>query len=213
MDLTFNEIDKRHRLYNTWWNMVARCYIEAAPGFENYGGRGIRVSDAWCTFTTFAADMGGRKPAGMTLDRINNDSGYSIENCKWSSRSDQMLNRRQFGNNTSGKTGIVKIADRFEARFHSNGVRYRIGRFDSVEAANVARDKFIKLFAQDKRAAIESIETPTVWCTSETKVRGISKHNDGGFVVRVSRNGVRHYVGYFQTIDEAIDARREFDKS
>ncbi len=213
MNLAFKEKDKRHPLYNTWWNMVARCYIEAAPGFENYGARGIQVSVEWLTFEKFALDVGGRKPAGMTLDRIDNDADYSSVNCKWSSRSDQMLNRRQFGNNTSGQTGVVKIAERFEARFHADGVRYRIGRFDTVESAKAARDEFVKLFMTNRIAAIESLTAPTVWCTSETKVRGISKHKDGGFVVRASRNGTRHYIGYFKTLNEAIDARREFDKS
>ena len=213
MNPTFTESDKKHPLYHTWWNMMARCYVPIAPGFEGYGGRGIKVAPDWHAFKKFASDMGGKKIAGMSLDRIDNDDGYSKSNCKWSSRSDQMLNRRQFGNNTSGETGVVQIAKRFEARFHYNGVRYRIGRYDTVEAAKFARNEFVKAFNADQNAAIAGILKPTVWCTSETKIRGISKHKDGGFVVRASRDGVRHYVGYFQTLNEAIDARREFDKS
>lgn len=191
---------------------MARCYVEIAPGFENYGGRGIAVADVWQTFKTFAFDMGDKKPVGMTLDRIDNDADYSFENCKWSSHSEQMLNRRQFGNNTSGETGVVRIGDKFEARYHFEGVRYRLGRYDTSIAAKLARNEFAKLFAKDRLAAIATVSTPTVWCTSETKIRGVSKHKDGGFVVRVTQNKVRKYVGYFQTLSEAIDARREFDK-
>jgi len=192
---------------------MARCYVPMAPGYESYGGRGITVSDDWQSFNKFSTDMGGEKIAGMSLDRIDNDADYSFENCKWSSRSDQMLNRRQFGNNASGETGVVKIANRFEARFHYNGVRYRIGRYDTVASAKTARSDFVKAFNLNQEAAIAAISTPTVWCTSKTKVRGISKHKDGGFVVRASKNGVRYYIGYFQTFEEACDARREFDKS
>lgn len=213
MNPKFTNSDKKHPLYNTWWNMMARCYVPIAPGFESYGGRGIQVSDDWHSFKKFANDMGGNKIAGKSLDRIDNDSDYSLTNCKWSSRSEQMLNRRQFGNNSSGATGVIKIAKRFEARFDYEGQRYRIGRFDTIDAAKLARSEFIKAFNVDRIAAVESINTPTVWCTSETKIRGISKHTDGGFIVRVSRDGVRHYVGYFKTLGEAVDARREFDKS
>lgn len=213
MNPIFNESDKKHPLYHTWWNMMARCYVPIAPGFESYGGRGIDVVDAWHSFAKFSKDMGGKKINGMSLDRIDNDKGYSISNCKWSSRSDQMLNRRQFGNNTSGATGVVKIASRFEARFHYDGKRYRIGMYDTVNEAKSARMVFIKLFEEDPQIAIASISAPTIWCTSKTKIRGISNHKEGGFIVRVSRNGIRHYVGYFQTLNEAIDARREFDKN
>ncbi len=192
---------------------MARCYVPMSPGFEGYGARGIAVAPAWWTFKTFVSDMGNKKISGMSLDRIDNDAGYSVANCKWSSRSDQMLNRRQFGSNTSGETGVIKIAGRFEARFHYDGVRYRIGLYDTVAAAKLARSEFIKLFNIDRNKAVASISGPTVWCTSKTKIRGVSKHKDGGFVVRASRDGIRHYVGYFKTINEAIDARREFDKT
>jgi hypothetical protein len=208
----FLEADKTRPLYHTWWNMMARCYVEIAPGFENYGGRGIDVSINWHTFVNFSKDMGGKKIPGMSIDRIDNEKGYSFENCKWSSKSDQMLNRRQFKNNSTGFTGVVKIAGRFEARFHHDGVRYRLGRFDDANEAKRTRDDFVKLFNSDKTAALAKVNVPTVWCTSDTKIRGVTKHGDGGYVVRGTKNGVRHYVGYFLTLDEAIDARREFDK-
>jgi len=192
---------------------MARCYVDISPGFENYRARGIRVCDAWQSFRQFAADMGGKKIAGMSLDRIDNDSEYSPSNCKWSSHSDQMFNRRQFGNNASGATGVVRIAGRFEARFHNNGVRYRVGRYATMDEAKTAREDFIKLFRTDPAAAVARIQKPTVWCTSETKIRGVSQHKDDGFIVRATRNGVRQYIGYFRTFDEARDARREFDKS
>lgn len=212
MNPKFDFNDKRHPLYNTWWNMMARCYIQIAPGFESYGARNIKVDEDWHDFKKFAKDVGEIKPSGMSLDRIDNDIGYSRKNCKWSSRSDQMLNRRQFKNNKSGSTGVVKIGDRYEARFHYESVRYRIGRFDTPNEAKRARDKFAIEFNSDKVLAVSKLEVPTVWCTSETKIRGVSRHKDGGYVVRVTKGGVRKYVGYFKTLNEAEDARREFNK-
>lgn len=208
-----SEADKRHALYNTWWNMLARCYLPIAPGFSNYGGRGICVCDEWLTFKNFSRDMGENKPHGYTLERSDSEADYSPENCKWASRSDQMLNRRQFGNNSTGATGVVRIGARFEARFHWEGVRYRIGMFGSATEAKNARADFIVRFSENAKLAIASIGHPTLWATSSTKVRGVSAHKDGGFIVRVTKNGVRHYVGYFRNFDEACNARREFDQS
>ena len=82
--------------YRSWKGMMARCYNEGHMHFPSYGGRGIAVCDRWHDFDCFVADMGDR-PEGCSLDRINNDMGYSPENCQWSTAKEQANNRR---NNT-----------------------------------------------------------------------------------------------------------------
>ena len=74
--------------------MLSRCYNPNATGYKNYGGRGITVCDSWrdC-FENFLRDMGDR-PEKMSLDRINNNDGYSKENCKWSTVLEQNRNKR-----------------------------------------------------------------------------------------------------------------------
>ena len=79
--------------YTSWDSMKARCSRESHPNYMNYGGRGIDYCDEWEDFAQFLADMGER-PEGKTLDRIDNDKGYSPSNCRWSTPEEQQLNRR-----------------------------------------------------------------------------------------------------------------------
>ena len=88
----------KHYLSNTkefitWQNMRKRCNKSYTTGFENYGGRGIKVCDEWNDFVNFYNDMG-KCPDGYSLDRIDNSKGYSKENCRWASRIEQNRNKR-----------------------------------------------------------------------------------------------------------------------
>ena len=84
--------------YISWQSMITRCYNPKSVTYKRYGGRGITVCERWLnSFENFFEDMGIRPHIEYTLDRINNEFGYSPDNCKWSSKREQSLNR---GNNT-----------------------------------------------------------------------------------------------------------------
>ena len=84
-------------IYQLWSSMKARCTNPRDPGWRRYGGRGITVCRRWRTFDNFLADMG-TKPAGKSIDRLNNDGDYEPSNCRWATPKQQANNRRTNGN-------------------------------------------------------------------------------------------------------------------
>ena len=80
--------------YTSWRDMIQRCTNPKHEQYADYGGRGILVCAPWRkSFAAFLEDLGTR-PEGKTLDRINNDSGYSKENCRWATAAEQAASRR-----------------------------------------------------------------------------------------------------------------------
>jgi len=85
-------------LYEIWMNMHRRCRDPRREQWKNYGGRGITVCVRWTGpkgFARFATDMGARPSRVHTLERKNNDKGYSPHNCVWATPLTQSRNRRQ----------------------------------------------------------------------------------------------------------------------
>jgi hypothetical protein len=75
--------------------MKSRCDNPKNLGYVNYGGRGISYDPRWADFIVFARDIGEPPASEYTLDRIDNNKGYYIDNVRWATRYTQSRNTRQ----------------------------------------------------------------------------------------------------------------------
>ena len=132
------------RMYNRWRGMMSRCFDKQDKAYANYGGRGITDCPRWCTFHNFWSDM--RVPPHLTssLGRIDNDKGYSPDNVRWESATQQAGNRRVRRDSRSGVRGVGWDATRgcWVAEGTREGIRTKLYRGPSFEEACAARARW-----------------------------------------------------------------------
>ena len=87
---------KDYSLYRVWLGMRKRCYSSKEPAYKDYGGRGIFVCDEWRndynSFLNWSLINGYKK--GLSIDRIDNNKGYTPDNCRFVDNYMQANNKR-----------------------------------------------------------------------------------------------------------------------
>ena len=87
---------KGTRLYNIWNNMKQRILNPKNKDYKNYGGRGITICYEWLEFIPFRDwAMNNGYADNLEIDRINNNLGYSPENCQWITQKENMRKQSQ----------------------------------------------------------------------------------------------------------------------
>lgn len=81
------------RMYEIWRHMKERCDNPKNISYAKYGARGISYTEEWSDFRNFLSDMQHGYEDGLSLDRIDNDKGYCLENCRWATLTVQQNNR------------------------------------------------------------------------------------------------------------------------
>lgn len=124
--------------YTVWRAMRTRCINPSKSDARWYSG--ISCCSRWARYENFLADMG-KRPPGMTLERIENTRGYFPENCRWASRKEQARNRRSsLTYEHSGKTRTVaEIAEIEGLAYHQFYPLLRVRRMPLALAIEYAR--------------------------------------------------------------------------
>lgn len=131
-----------HPLYWVYTAMKQRCFNPKNKSYKDYGGRGITVCDEWKNnfkaFYEWANKNGYKK--GLAIDRIENDEGYSPDNCRWAEKAISHSNTRLLkATNTTGYRGVSfrsKRNKKWESRITFNNQHIGLGHFaTAIEAA------------------------------------------------------------------------------
>lgn len=134
---------KNTKIWRTYHNIKQRCNNPNHPRYKDYGGRGITLCKEWedsiLSFIFWAKKEGYND--SLTIDRINNDGGYSPENCRCVSYSTQAVNTKLRRDNTTGYKGVSydkKNGNRIRANIQINKKIKFLGYFETLEEASEA---------------------------------------------------------------------------
>ena len=140
--------ESKSPLHGVFLVMNQRCYNENNKNFKSYGGRGITICDEWRgnypSFREWAFANG--YDIGLSIDRIDNNKGYSKENCRWTNQKVQSRNTRKIHtHNTSGYRGVPKItkSGKYVAQITVDNKKIYLGYFESAEDGAIAYDKYV----------------------------------------------------------------------
>jgi hypothetical protein len=134
------------KLYWVWENMKKRCFNKNYRRYEDYGGRGITIIEAWLDPTIFMEwALANGYDEKLQIDRKDNDGNYEPDNCRFVSPHINNCNQRKRSTNKSGYTGVRwhKNAKKWYAQITIHRKEIHLGTFNTKKEAVEARNKYI----------------------------------------------------------------------
>lgn len=174
----------RNIIYSKWSGMKRRCLNKNDKSYPRYGGTGVTISKSWLDFVNFYSDMSSSYFVGASLDRIDNDKGYSKENCRWVPLNQQSKNRR-----------CVPL-------YEING--------EKLNARDWDRKLGLKLGTVRARIKANNWSIEKALTAPRKKYVGTFKDSRGRYRVEIKSKGKRYFIGRFDTKKEALKARAGF---
>jgi DNA-directed RNA polymerase subunit RPC12/RpoP len=137
------------RLNSIYAGMIQRCTNKANSAYLKYGGRGLEVCQEWINSSSsfFEWALANGYDDLCSIDRIDNDLGYSPDNCRWTTRVVQSQNTRPIMvTNKSGYRGVSmhKASGKWVSQISVNSKKIHLGYFTTAEEASKAFIAYVK---------------------------------------------------------------------
>lgn len=152
-------------LYRCWKNMKVRCTNPNSERYKHYGGRGIEICSDWNEFENFmdwALDNGYRE--GLTIDRIDVDSGYNPANCRWISYEEN--HNLMMKDNLAKGSGIFSEESKLKSK---QGLRKSLGKpvkinLNGIETSFNSRGEAIDYLTKKLQRNRDSVKSQLNLC-------------------------------------------------
>lgn len=134
------------RLFCVWSSMIDRCESPKSISFPHYGAKGISICDEWRNdfeaFYEWAMSQGYdplAKRGEYTIDRIDNNKGYSPDNCRLANYREQADNRRstrffEYGDKRMNLADWARYYGRSKGAFESMSDEDILRKIEAYEA-------------------------------------------------------------------------------
>lgn len=206
-----------HELFHTWYNMRRRCYEKDHDNYPFYGAKGVVMEDRWkddvVTFINDVENSLGKRPKGFTLDRIDPNGNYFLDNLRWANKYDQALNKRN--RSSCGEDYISKYEYGFKLEMKRDGYQRISYIFKDINNAINLRELWIKEWEDNPKKWKKDTKEYRYKKTMLKEVLNIddNKHiclrGNGAYAVEVVKRKIRRRATV-HSFDDAIKIRNQW---